>query len=251
MTRQRSELRILLLQIRDEQQVRREEHASFASQALLDPEQIDVLNVFDSRRFPAAAADDYDALFVGGASEASVLEPETYDFVPYCCDLLRHVRQTGKPVFASCFGFQLAVIAFGGSIIRDTSDFEMGTLPIRLAEQARRDPILHDTPDGFLAVSVHRERALEAPEGCVTLAYTDPCCHVFRVSGKPFWAFQFHPEVDRATLVERLTVFKEQYTENDEHLKQVLDAASETPESNRLVTKFVDRVLLGGDGPGR
>jgi GMP synthase (glutamine-hydrolysing) len=251
MARQRSDLRILLLQIRDEPRVRREEHASFASQALLEPEQIDVLNVFDSPHFPAAAAADYDALFVGGASEASVLEPETYDFVPYCCDLLRHARERAQPVFASCFGFQLAVIAFGGSIVRDDSDFEMGTLPIRLAERARRDPILRDTPDGFLAVSVHRERAVAAPEGCVTLAYTDACCHVFRVSRRPFWAFQFHPEVDRATLVERLTVFKEKYTESDEELKRVLDAASETPESNRLVTKFVDRVLLAADEPGR
>ncbi len=251
MMRRRSNLRILLLQIRNEQRVRREEHASFASQARVEREQIDVLNVFDSPRFPPGAAEGYDALFVGGASEASVLEPQTYGFVPYCCELLRHAREARQPVFASCFGFQLAVIAFGGIIIRDASDFEMGTLPIRLADEARRDPILHDTPDEFLAVSVHRERALEAPEGCVTLAYTDACCHVFRVAGRPFWAFQFHPEVDRATLVERLTIFKAQYTENDDQLKQVLDGASETPESNRLVTKFVDRVLLESDGPGR
>jgi GMP synthase (glutamine-hydrolysing) len=248
MTQQRSKLRILLLQIRDDPQVRREEHASFAGQAKLAPEQIDVLNVFDTPRFPAEAADAYDALFVGGASEASVLEPETYEFVPHACDLLRRARNCGQPVFASCFGFQLAVIAFGGRILRDARDFEMGTLPIRLAEEAQSDPILRDTPDGFLAVSVHRERSLEAPQGCVTLAYTEACCHIFRVPGKPFWAFQFHPEVDRATLIERLTVFKEKYTDDDEHLKQVLDNASETPESNRLVTKFVDRVLLEGRG---
>ena len=187
-------------------------------------------------------------LLIGGASEASVLEPETYDFVPSCCELLRHAREAGQPVFASCFGFQLAVIAFGGRVIRDVGDFEMGTLPIRLADDARHDPILRDTPDGFLAVSVHRERALRAPEGCVTLAHTDECCHVFRVSGKPFWAFQFHPEVDRATLIARLTVFKEKYTESDDHLNEVLAGARETPESNRLVRKFVDRVLLAGEG---
>jgi GMP synthase (glutamine-hydrolysing) len=117
-----------------------------------------------------------------------------------------------------------------------------------LTEAAQGDPILHDTPDGFLAVSVHRERAAAAPEGCTTLAYTEACCHVFRVEDRPFWAFQFHPEVDRATLVERLTVFKDQYTDGDEHLRQVLDGARETPEANRLVTKFVDRVLLEGRG---
>ena len=149
-------------------------------------------------------------------------------------------------MFASCFGFQLAVIAFGGEIVRDEADFEMGTIPIRLREEAAGDPILRDTRDGFPAVAVHRGRAVAAPEGCVELAYTEACCHVFRVRAKPFWAFQFHPEVDRATLVERLTVFKEHYTDGDEHLQRVLDDACETPESNRLVTQFVDRVLLGG-----
>ena len=77
------------------------------------------------------------------------------------------------------------------------------------------------------------------------LAFTDCCCHAFRVTGKPFWAFQFHPEVDRKRLVERLTVFKEQYTEGDDHLDEVLSSACETPESNALPRKFVERVLLG------
>ena len=131
MTRQRSDLRILLLQIRGDQQVRLEEHQSFAQQAGLDLEQIHILNVFDTPRFPPGAAADYDALFVGGASEASVLEPEIYQFVPFGCELLWHARNASQPVFASCFGFQLAVIAFGGRIVRDESDFEMGNRSIK------------------------------------------------------------------------------------------------------------------------
>ena len=54
---------------------------------------------------------------------------------------------------------------------------------------------------------------------------------------------QFHPEVDYATLVERLTVFKAQYTDDDGHLDRVLAAAEETPHSNQLLQNFVDRVL--------
>jgi len=50
--------------------------------------------------------------------------------------------------------------------------------------------------------------------------------------------------VDRATLVERLTYYKEHYTDDDAHLQAVLDSAQETPESNDLMRKFVDRVLL-------
>lgn len=247
-SRRREDLRILLLQIRRDERVRLEEHQSFAQQAGLPTEQIHILNAFDTPRFSLDVADGYDALFVGGASEASVLEPETYSFVPRACDLLARASDRSQPVFASCFGFQLAVLAFGGEIVRDERDFEMGTIPIRLRDAARSDPILHDTDDGFPAVAVHRERAIRTPEACVELAFTEACPHIFRVRGKPFWAFQFHPEVNRDILVERLTVFKEHYTDGDEHLQQVLDEACETPESNHLVTKFVDRVLIGGDG---
>ena len=49
-------------------------------------------------------------------------------------------------------------------------------------------------------------------------------------------------------LVKRLTIFKDKYTDGDDHLQQVLDSAVETPESNALLRKFVDRVLIGGEG---
>jgi GMP synthase (glutamine-hydrolysing) len=93
-------------------------------------------------------------------------------------------------------------------------------------------------------VSVHRQYACEVPPGCDLLAFTDACVHALRVSNTPFWAFQFHPEVDRATLVERLTHYRDHYTEDATHLEQVLATAQETPESNGLMRKFVDRVLL-------
>ena len=179
-------------------------------------------------------------------SEASVLEPDNYPFVENCIALLRHCIDCNLPVFASCFGFQLAVLALGGTVFRDEADYEMGTLPISLAEQATTDPVYMDIHDGFPAVSVHKERTTELPEGCELLAYTDACIHSFRVTDTPFWAFQFHPEVDRATLTERLTIFKAHYTDGDDHLDEVLASAVETPESNRLVRNFVERVLLNG-----
>lgn len=243
----RRSLRLLLLQIRDEAQVRREEHASFAAYAGVESSQIEVLNVFDHPAFPASAADGYDGLLVGGASEASVLEPERYAFLEPAKALLLACAQARLPVFASCFGFQLATLAFGGEIVRDEKDFEMGTISISLTPESRSDPLFRDTPDGFRAVAVHRERAPCPPPGAVSLAYTEQCCHAFALPDRPFWAFQFHPEVDRAVLVERLTFFKDHYTESDAHLDAVLAEAEETPESNHLVRKFVERVLVGGE----
>lgn len=241
----REQLKILLLQIRDGEQVRREEHHSFASYCGVTPEQIEILNVFDTPDFPATTADDYDALLVGGASEADVLKPEQFRFIEGCQGLIKHCGETGKPVFASCFGFQLAILALGGEILHKDVGFEMGSIPITLADAAISDPLYHDTPDQFAAVSVHRQYAETLPQCCQLLAYTDQCVHSFKLKGKPFWAFQFHPEVDKATLIERLTFYKSYYTDGDGQLERVLNAAVETPESNVLVRKFVDRVLLG------
>ena len=74
------QLKILLLQIRDGEQVRREEHQSFAEYCGVELDQLDILNVFDTPEFSVTVADNYDALLVGGASEANVLKPDLYPF---------------------------------------------------------------------------------------------------------------------------------------------------------------------------
>ena len=232
-------LKCLLLQIREDQQVRQEELDSFLLYSGLPKGSLDVLNVFDTPHFSAQVVLPYTAIFVGGASEASVLEPERYPFVQDAQALLRYCVDIGKPVFASCFGFQLAVLALGGDIVRDTGSFEMGTLLISLTAAARDDALMGFLSEGFLAVSVHREKATRLPTECTLLAYTALCCHAFRVAEKPFWAFQFHPEVDRKTLVQRLTVYKAHYTQGDAQLDDIIRSAQETPEANVLLRRFV------------
>lgn len=236
----KSQLKLLLLQIRDKPQVREEEFNSFVSFSGLSENQLDILNVFDTPSFEPNQIDEYDALIIGGASEASVLEPETYTFLEDSYRMVRYALEINKPVFASCFGFQVAVVAMGGEIVRDEHDFEIGTVAIDLTDAAKEDPLMSKMPNPFLAVSVHRERAPTLPEQCKMLAESPACPHVFKVKEKPFWAFQFHPEVDKKILIERLTVFREQYTKDAEHLDYVLTHAVETPESNALVRYFVE-----------
>jgi len=235
----------LLLQIRQGQSVRDEELASFLRYSGLPDGAITVLNLFDTPHFSASVVEPYTAVFVGGASEASVLEPAEYPFVVDAQALLRHCVAIDKPVFASCFGFQLAVLALGGEIVQEVAEFEMGTLPMTLTPAAQQDPLMCAVKNHFLAVSVHREKAVALPPSCTLLAHTAQCCHAFRVTGKPFWAFQFHPEVDRATLVQRLTVYKSQYTQDDAHLDEIIRTAEETPEANALLRYFVDWVDHG------
>lgn len=132
----KKQLKVLLLQIREDANVKEEEHKSFALHSGLEISQIAVHNTFDEPLFGPEILEGYDALFVGGASEASVLQPEKYSFIQPSIDLLKYTAENSIPTFASCFGFQVAVLAFGGEIIRDEEVFEMGTCPISLTEEA-------------------------------------------------------------------------------------------------------------------
>ena len=87
---QRKDLKILLLQIRDDANVRKEELESFAKYSKLELNQFTVLKVFDVPKFNNDVLDGFDALYVGGASEANVLEPEKYEFVNDCISLINY-----------------------------------------------------------------------------------------------------------------------------------------------------------------
>jgi GMP synthase (glutamine-hydrolysing) len=244
MAKDKKDLKILLLQIRGDEVVAHDEYKAFRDYGGFVDGQIDIHNVFETPNFSTDIINGYDALFVGGASEASVLEPDKYTFVKDSCILLNYCIERKLPVFASCFGFQLAVIALGGSITKDLENFEMGTCSILLTDKSRDDLLFKDTPSGFKAVSVHQEKAIELPESCELLAYTDDCCHSFKIKDAPFWAFQFHPEVNKEVLINRLGFYRDKYTDGDDHYNDIISDISETPESNILVAKFIERVVL-------
>ena len=241
----RSQLKILLLQIRDDEITCKEELNEFIRFSGLQDDQFDVLNVFATPAFEPTCMEGYDALFVGGSSDASVTQPDKYPFVQDSKRLLLYCLDHSIPVFASCFGFQVAVEALGGQVIVDRENMEMGTYPLQLTEAAASDPLFHDIPNDFWAVSGHKERAVTLPENSILLASSERCpYHAFKIKGKPFYGFQFHPEVDPPDLTARITRYQSRYLENADHLVEILKDLKDTAIANQLIGKFVDRILL-------
>ena len=241
---QRKDIKILLLQIRNDKKVRREELESFAKYSQLEINQFDVLNVFDTPHFNSDVLNGYNALYVGGASEANVLKPDKYPFVLDCIELIKSAAKLSLPTFASCFGFQLAILAFGGKVLNKDQDYEMGSIPIKLTNLAEIDPVFKGTKDEFRALSIHRQYAIDLPKNLDLLAYTEQCLHSFKLRYKPLLAFKFHQQFDRANVFKRLAIYKNEYTRNEKQFKEVLDSLTETPESHNLMLNFVNRVLL-------
>jgi GMP synthase (glutamine-hydrolysing) len=233
------------MQIRDDAITRAEELQAFAQYSQLSPDQFTILNVFDQPHFLPQTVNGYDSLFIGGSSDASVLDPHTYPFVEPAKAMLLHCVEKSIPVFASCFGFQLVIEALGGAVILDAEHMEMGIYPIQLTEAAQVDLLFHDSPNRFLAVSGHKERASTLPTGVTLLASTELCpYHAIKIEGKPFYGFQFHPEVDHNVLETRISRYRDRYLKTDDHLEDILSNLHPTPEANALLYKFVNRVLL-------
>jgi GMP synthase (glutamine-hydrolysing) len=241
----RSQLRILLLQARQDQPTQLEELAEFARLGRLRLDQFTVLNGCDTPSFSPDCLQGHDALFVGGSSDVSVLAPARFPFVADAKKLMTYCVDATVPVFSSCFGFQLMVEALGGTVILDSAGMEMGSIAIQLTPTAKSDLLCHDLPEEFLAIAGHKERALTLPPQTLHLAGTELCpYHALKIPEKPIYGFQFHPELDKSALVTRLTRYCDRYLDDTEHLQPILANLQETPEANQLIDKFIQRILL-------
>jgi GMP synthase (glutamine-hydrolysing) len=242
-----TDLKVLLLQLRHDQETLTGEHEAFAEYSGLHRDQIDGVNLFETPSFDPLIVEEYNALFVGGSSDEgdALIVPDKPAFALNTIYAVRHAYDMDIPVFASCFGFQASVVAFGGEVIHDKSRAELGTYDIRITEEGTRDLLFSDTPNPFHAVSVHEKLAAWLPEGAVTLAETDLCHHhAFTFPGKPFYAFQFHPEIDLEEFEQRLGRYRERYVANEEAFQKLLDNAQDVSHANVLLGKFIERVVL-------
>lgn len=243
----RASLRCVLIQAREDVETIQEEQEEFASFAGIDEAQLDTLNIFTTRDFPEDILDEYDVIFVGGSSgEGDDVVDWKKPYILNTGAVLRRAYERKVPTFASCFGFQVAAVVLGGTLIKDPEHMEMGSYPIYLTDEGKKDVLFHDLPDGFLAISGHSKRVSVLPPGAVSLAYSDLCSqHAFVMADAPFYGTQFHPELTDERLKGRITRYQKVYLDGDDHLERVKRDTKPTPESNKLIGRFMERIVLG------
>jgi len=251
--KKREELKVLLIQLRKDPETTIDELKQFAKHTGLEISQFDTLQVFEEDAYDTDKLEQYDALFVGGSSDDAdaLLIEDTPLFARLAKKVIRAAYERKMPVFASCFGFQAAAVELGGKLIYDEDSEEFGTLPFSLTDSASDDLLFKDTQAPFFAVVGHKKFVTQLPEGAVNLVQTDLCpFHSFKFTDRPFYAFQFHPELTKQQLLEWLTRYKERYFTdkkgffNEEAFLRAVTGHVEVPEANALLGKFVDRILL-------
>ncbi|MCO4743856.1 MAG: type 1 glutamine amidotransferase [Proteobacteria bacterium] len=220
--------------------VRSEERASFAEKLNVPLEDVvpwDLIEGADAN----AIVDGVDAVLVGGSGEFGVTDGAPW--LPAFFDALGTIADSGFPMFASCFGFQGLVVAYGGTVITDPEGSEVGSYELAVTEHGAADPLFSRLPTAFTAQEGHKDRAITLPTGLKHLVRSERCPYqAVRVEGRPVWATQFHPELSGAENAQRFGRYFDLYKSvfGEELARRKLESMRPSVESNELLLHFRD-----------
>lgn len=194
-----------------------------------------------------------DAFFFGGSGAYSVTDD--LDWVRGMLDFLVRVVDHKVPAWASCFGFQGLALALGGEVNRDDARQELGAFLVDRTHAGAADPVFAVVPETFPAQLGHHDHVDRLPGG-VTLLATGRAIHhqALKVDGAPFWASQFHPELRKATTLERWNYYRAHYADPERaaEIDRIMAESPDTPEAEALLRQFVveARRIAGSRGRG-
>ena len=242
-TRMIDNLRYLLLQVRDpDDPMHRQEVGCFARALRCDEERIGVLDLLnaapDKRQLNAV-----DMVLLGGSGNYSAIDDGAW--VEPALDGLRLVHELSKPTFASCWGFQAMARAMGGEVVNDLDRAELGTHELRLTSAGRRDPVFGPLKDVFQGQMGHEDCVVRLPRDATLLASTRRVENqAYRFEGRPIYCTQFHPELNRANLLERVVAYPHYVNRiAGMTLEKFAQMCQDTPETEALLRRIVDHVF--------
>ena len=156
-----------------------------------------------------AAIADYDGVALTGSSlNLWHREPA----VERQIELAREIFKSRTAFFGSCWGVQMACVAAGGDVQRNTAGREIGfARNIALTDAGRHHPLLAGRPAAYDAPAVHLDIITLPSKDCKILAsnaLTPVQAAEIHHDGGTFWGIQYHPEftlTEMATILRRLT----------------------------------------------
>ena len=155
------------------------------------------LNVADGEALPyGITLSDFDGVMFPGSPL------HIYDSDPCVTrqiDFARTAFAAGVPVWGSCWGLQLAVVALGGSVRRNPRGRELPIArAITVTDTGRAHPLLASRPAVFDALCSHLDEVETLPPNSVVLATNElssvQAVEVRTAYGGSFCGTQYHPE---------------------------------------------------------
>lgn len=235
-------MKFLLLQVRNSDDPMLHQEVRCFSRALgCDPSQIRVHDLL--RGAPAITElKAVDIVLLGGSGDYSVAAGGQW--LGEALMAMRDLFELAKPTFASCWGFQAMAKAMGGEVVTDLSRAEIGSIPVRLTDAGREDPLFAPLGDTFLAPMGHQDSVIGLPPTAVRLASSELVENqAFRFQGKPIYCTQFHPELDRRALIDRVRAYPSYVQQiGGQTMDEFIRGCREMPETDQLLRRFLKLV---------
>ena len=149
-------------------------------------------------RLPAGERlENFAGLVIGGSNlHACDPDPEVTGQV----ELLRAFGATGRPMLASCWGLQVAVVAAGGAVAASANGREVGIArKLTLTDAGRQHPMYAGKPAVFDAPCMHYDEVTRLPEDATLLCHNPHSpvqAAVVPLGRSEVWGVQYHPEFD-------------------------------------------------------
>jgi len=128
--------------------------------------------------FPASAI-DADGWLITGSKHGAY---EGHDWIPPLEQLIRGIRDAGRPLVGICFGHQIIAQALGGKVEKFAGGWSVGRTEY--------------TIDGeTLALNAwHQDQVTELPQGAKVVGASDFCANAALLYDDQIWTIQPHPE---------------------------------------------------------
>lgn len=188
----------------------------------------------------AARLDAVDVVLLGGSGDYSVARGGPW--LPAALDSMTGLVESGKPTFASCWGFQAMARALGGEVVTDRSRAEVGLTWMTLTDAGRADPVFGPLGARLRVISGHEDHVVSLPDGAVLLASSERSKNqAFHFPGLPIYATQFHPELDRAGFIDRMRRYPVYVRMAGAETIEALEASMpDTDDTEGLLMRFLD-----------
>lgn len=216
----------------------------FRSTLQCDGSQISIFDLTTGDHFTRAQLNKYDLVLIGGSGDYSVAEGGPWWSA--AAENMKTLHSLSKPSFCSCWGFQAMAQALGGLVVTDLSRAEVGTIKVSMTAEAQDDPVFGVAPAVMEVQSGHQDIVERLPSDAICLASSDRVANqALKFRGKPIYGTQFHPELNRQALIERIEAYP-QYVEKiaGQTVETFIASCHETPDSAQLLRRFV--ALLTG-----
>lgn len=239
---QKSDIKILLVQLRVDEAMQAQEVRALCRSGDIRPEQITIINGLEQ----TISKNDLVAhhmLIIGGTGDYSVFDQ--LPVIESLTEVVQHAKDTNFPVLGSCWGAQFIAKIFGGTVETDPKKEEVGSYLVWPTQYADDDPLFYDAPQGFWAQIGHHQSITKLPEGAVNLISSERCeIQAFTWLGSRMYGLQLHSDLSKDELVERVVHYREGYASDPALFNAIIDNAKDSPYTDDLVAKFIDRIVL-------